>query len=144
MPAIDILKTARVPFLLFLGSSTIIIVGYQTVNFYDCKVVPAGYKGIITVDVTDMDDNAVFGEYDYIARTFNLGLCVNVFTPSYYILSSDICTLNRACYRPNSGSYETVFTDDLGVACSKACQKFWSRTSQSTTIVTGTIALQIL
>ena len=50
--------------------------GHRTVNFDACQVVPAGYKGVITVGITDMDDNAVFEEYDSITRTFDLGPCV--------------------------------------------------------------------
>ena len=66
---------------------------------------------------------------------------MNVFAPGYNILSSDICILYSACYRPNSGSYETVLADDLGVGCSETCQKFRSGTSQSTAIVSGAVAL---
>ena len=46
--------------------------GHRRVNFDACKLVPAGYKGVITVGATDMDDNAVFGEYDNNAITLQL------------------------------------------------------------------------
>ena len=116
---------------------------HQTANFDACKLAPAGYRGVITVGATDMDDNAVFGEYDNNAITlnFNLGSCVNVFAPGYNILSSDICTVNIPCYKPNSDSSKTALDDDLGVGCGKTCQKFRSGTSQSTAIVSGAVAL---
>ena len=115
--------------------------GHSAVNFDACKVKPAGYKGIITVSATDMDDNALFGEFDIKGVTFNLGSCVDLFAPGYDILSSDICTIGSSCYRPSSGIYETVMADDLGTECSKTCHKFRTGTSQSTAMVTGAVAL---
>ena len=115
--------------------------GNPEVNYDACKAYPAGYKGVITVGATDMDDNALFGEFDIRGITFNLGSCVDLFAPGYNVLSSDICTIGSSCYRPSSGIYETVMADDLGAECSKTCHKFRTGTSQSTAIVTGAVAL---
>jgi len=110
------------------------------VEYDACKVYPAGYRGVITVGATDMDDNSLFGEFGTKVVTFNLGSCVDLFAPGYNILSSDICRIESPCYRPSS---ETVITesDDLGDECSKTCHKFRTGSSQSTAIVTGAVAL---
>ena len=113
--------------------------GHSALNFDACKVVPAGYKGVVTVGATDMDDNALFGEFDNRAATVDLGSCVDVFAPGYNILSSDICTISsNTCYRPSSGDFETVMPR---AECSKTCQRFRTGTSQSTAIVTGAVSL---
>ena len=56
---------------------------------------------------------------------------VDVFAPGYNILSSDICIPNSSCYNP------TAIDGDE----SNTCQRFWTGTSQSTPVVTGTVAL---
>ena len=113
--------------------------GNPEVNYDACKVYPAGYKGVITVGATDMDDNALFGEFGTRVVTFNLGSCVDVFAPGYNILSSDICTVSSStCYRPSSGVFETIMAQ---AECSKTCQKFRTGTSHSTALVTGAVAL---
>jgi len=115
--------------------------GNPEVEYDACKVYPAGYKGIITVGATDMDDNSLFGEFGIKVVTFNLGSCVDVFAPGYNILSSDICRINSHCYKPSSSVYKTFIADDLGVECSKTCHRFRTGTSQGTAIVTGAVAL---
>ena len=104
---------------------------FKTVNYDSCKVYPAGYNGVINVGATDMDDNAVMGEFDGRDRSTNLGSCVDVFAPGYSILSSDICIPNAAC---------SNFTTFNGDECDR-CLRLRSGTSQSTPLVTGAVAL---
>ena len=33
--------------------------GHSTLNFDACKVEPAGYKGVVTIGATDMDDKSI-------------------------------------------------------------------------------------
>ena len=104
---------------------------FRKLNYDSCKVYPAGYDGVINVAATDMDDNALMGEFEGRSLITNMGSCVDVFAPGYTILSSDICIPNSSCYN------STAFNGD---ECS-TCQRFRSGTSQSTSLVTGAVAL---
>ena len=101
---------------------------FRKLNYDSCKVYPAGYNGVINVAATDMDDNALMGEFDGRVLFTNMGSCVDVFAPGYRILSSDICIPNISCYN---------FT---GYECN-TCQRFQTGTSQSTSLVTGAVSL---
>jgi len=37
---------------------------FKRLNYNSCRVYPAGYYGVINVAATDMDDNALMGEFD--------------------------------------------------------------------------------
>jgi len=100
---------------------------FRKLNFNSCEVYPAGYTGVINVAATDMDDNALMGEFEGRNVITNMGSCVDVFAPGYSIFSSDICIPNSPCY-------------NLTAECNK-CQRFQSGTSQSSSIVTGAVAL---
>ncbi|XP_065903952.1 extracellular serine proteinase-like [Dysidea avara] len=101
---------------------------FRKLNYDSCKVFPAGYNGVINVAATDMDDNALMGEFDGRVLSTNMGSCVDVFAPGYRILSSDICIPNIPCYNSTGDECNT-------------CQRFRTGTSQSTPLVTGTVAL---
>ena len=103
---------------------------FRRVNYDSCKVYPAGYNGVINVAATDMDDNALMGEFEGRSLKFNLGPCVDVFSPGYSVLSSDICIPNSTCYN-STGDKCSSFT----------CQRFRTGTSQSSPIVAGAVAL---
>ena len=100
---------------------------FRKLNFDSCEVYPAGYTGVVNVGATNMDDNALMGEFENTSVITNMGSCVDVFAPGYSILSSDICIPNSPCY-------------NLTAECNK-CQRFRSGTSQSSSIVTGAVAL---
>ena len=104
---------------------------FKELNYDSCKVYPASYNGVINVGATDMDDNALMGEFEGRSLITNMGSCVDVFAPGYTILSSDICI-------PNSSCYNLTATD--GDKCT-TCQRFQSGTSQSSPIVAGAVAL---
>jgi len=103
---------------------------FKKLNYNSCYVYPAGYDGVINVASTDMDDNALMGEFDGGNLMFNMGSCVDVFAPGYNILSSDICAHNSSCYYPTGGT-----------CSSHTCQRFRTGTSQSSPIVAGAVAL---
>jgi len=67
---------------------------FGKLNYDSCRVYPAGYNGVINVAATDMDDNALMGEFEGRNIITNMGSCVDVFAPGYSILSSDICISN--------------------------------------------------
>ncbi|XP_065902075.1 extracellular serine proteinase-like [Dysidea avara] len=105
--------------------------GFRKLNYDSCKVYPAGYNGVINVAATDMDDNALMGEFKGRSLITNMGSCVDVFAPGYTILSSDICIPNIPCYNSTANNGDKCNT----------CQRFRSGTSQSSPIVTGAVAL---
>ena len=103
---------------------------FRELNYDSCKVYPAGYNGVINVAATDMNDNALMGEFEGKSLKFNLGSCVDVFAPGYGILSSGICIPNSSCY------------NSTGDKCSSyTCQRSQTGTSQSSPIVAGAVAL---
>ena len=104
---------------------------FKRLNYDSCRVYPAGYNGVINVGATDMDDNALMGEFKGRSLITNMGSCVDVFAPGYSVLSSDICIPNIPCYDSTAND---------GDDCN-ACQRFRSGTSQSSPIVTGAVAL---
>ncbi|XP_065901879.1 extracellular serine proteinase-like [Dysidea avara] len=104
---------------------------FKRLNYDSCKVYPAGYNGVINVGATDMNDNALMGEFEGRSLITNMGSCVDVFAPGYSILSSDICIPNSFCYN---------LTANDGDECN-TYQRFRSGTSQSSPIVTGAVAL---
>ena len=104
---------------------------FKKLNYDSCKVYPAGYNGVINVAATDMNDNALMGEFEGRTLITNMGSCVDVFAPGYTILSSDICIPNSSCYNSTAND---------GDECN-ICQRFRSGTSQSTSLVTGAVAL---
>ena len=104
---------------------------FRKLNYDSCRVYPAGYTGVINVAATDMDDNALMGEFEGRNVITNMGSCVDVFAPGYSILSSDICIPNTPCYN---------HTANDGNECN-TCQRLRSGTSQSSPIVTGAVAL---
>ncbi|XP_065908843.1 extracellular serine proteinase-like [Dysidea avara] len=108
---------------------------FTKLNYDSCKAYPAGYNGVINVATTDMDDNALMGNFNGRSIITNMGSCVDVFAPGYGILSSDICIPNKPCYNLSSQTFNTGGDD-----CSK-CQRFHSGTSQSTALVAGAAAL---
>ena len=106
---------------------------FRKLNYDSCRVYPAGYNGVINVAATDMDDNALMGEFEERSVITNMGSCVDVFAPGHNILSSDICAPNSSCYNP---------TVNEGDNCSShTCQRFRTGTSQSSAIVAGAVAL---
>ena len=104
---------------------------FKKLNYNSCRVYQVGYYGVINVAATDLDDNALMGEFDGRNIITNMGSCVDVFAPSYNILSSDICITNSSCYNPTANDGDECNT----------CQKYRTETSQSTPIVTGAVAL---
>ena len=80
------------------------------------------------VGATDIDDNALMGEFKGRSLITNMGSCVDVFAPGYTILSSDICIPKLPCYSSTTNECNT-------------CQRFRSGTSQSSPTVTGAVAL---
>ena len=104
--------------------------GFKMANYDSCRVYPASYMGVINVAATDMNDNALMGEFKGGSLTTNMGSCVDVFAPGYSILSSDICISNSSCYnstRDKCSSY--------------TCQRFRTGTSRSSALVAGAVAL---
>lgn len=96
---------------------------FRSVNYDSCKVYPAGHKGVVNVGATDIDDNALMGEFDNRTYFTNMGKCLDVFAPGYSILSSDVCPPGlSSCYN-------------------RSCTNFRSGTSQSSAIVAGAVAL---
>ena len=104
---------------------------FKKLNYDSCRVYPAGYNGVINVGATDMDDNALMGEFEGRSLITNMGSCVDVFAPGYNILSSDMCVPNNTCYNPIANDEDRCNT----------CQRFRMGTSQSTSLVTGAVAL---
>jgi len=104
---------------------------FRKLNYDSCMVYPAGYSGVINVAATDMNDDALMGQFEDKIVFTNMGSCVDVFAPGYRILSSDICIRNNPCYN--------LKTND-GDKCT-TCQRFRSGTSQSSPLVTGVVAL---
>jgi len=102
---------------------------FREVNYDSCKVYPAGYNGVISVAATDVNDNALMGEFDGKVLSTNMGSCVDVFAPGYSILSSDMCI-------PNSPCYNSIPEDECDI-----CKRFRTGSSQSSPLVTGAIAL---
>jgi len=102
---------------------------FKKLNYDSCRVYPGGYNGVINVAATDMDDNALMGEFEGNFLVTNMGSCVDVFAPGYKILSSDICIHDSPYYNLTDGEKCTT------------CQRFRSGTSQSSSIVTGAVAL---
>ena len=101
---------------------------FKKISYDSCRVYPAGYYGVINVGATDMNDNALLGEFDGRIISTNMGPCVDTFAPGYSILSSDICIPNSPCYNPTGDDCNT-------------CQRYRTGTAQSTPIVTGAVAL---
>jgi len=94
---------------------------FNRVHYNSCNAYPAGYFGIINVAATDMDDNAVMGEYEGRPVITNIGPCVDLFAPGYSILSSDTCLPNALCYKLGSDINETFSTGED--ECSKYSQQ---------------------
>ena len=97
---------------------------FRSVNYDSCEVYPAGYPGVVNVGATDIEDNALMGEFDNNTLFTNMGNCLDVFAPGYSILSSYVCPpeLSSSCYN-------------------RLCTSFKSGTSQSSAIVAGAVAL---
>jgi len=111
---------------------------FEKLNYDSCKVYPAGYNGVINVAATDMDDNALMGEFEGGSIITNIGSCVDLFAPGYKILSSDICFPNTQCYKLDSDVNETFST---GQDECRKCLRFRTGTSLSTALVAGAVAL---
>jgi len=95
---------------------------FKSINYDSCLMYPAGYPGVINVGATDIDDNALMGEFDGRIYITNMGSCLDVFAPGYELLSSDLCSSTTSCYN-------------------RVCRSFRSGASQSSVIVAGAIAL---
>jgi len=104
---------------------------FKKLNYNSCKVYPAAYTGVINVAATDMDDNALMGKFEGRNVITNMGSCVDVFAPGYSILSSDICIPNSPCCNSTANCSNNCNT----------CRRFRSGTSQSSSMVTGAVAL---
>ena len=104
---------------------------FRKLDYDSCKVYPAGYNGVINVAATDMNDNALMGEFKGRSLITNMGSCVDVFAPGYSVFSSDICIPNISCYNSTANDGDECNT----------CQRFRTGTSQSSPIVTGAVAL---
>ena len=107
--------------------------GFRLVSYDSCKAYPAGYPGVINVGSTDVNNNALMGEFDGRTYITNMGKCLDVFAPGYKILSSDICPLGP-CQSDND---ECIG----GKAYDNTCKKVRTGTSQSAPIVAGATAL---
>ena len=103
---------------------------FRLVSYDSCKAYPAGYPGVINVGATDIHDDALMGEFDSMTYITNMGKCLDVFAPGYNVYSSDICS----CL---IGNDKCIARKNIDITC----KNVRSGTPQSSSIVTGAIAL---